>query len=136
MGAVIKITEEQARYIFVAQVIGSYGSAERIRMKEDIGKAFQDLAIKKEAGPVEIEFSKAELKAWAAGCIAGWKSETISTQAGPVTMTDVDRNIIRISAKALRVWEAVRKQIPEVEAEDFEIDPEIEDDFNLDEAAE
>lgn len=132
-GTTLTITEEQARFIFVAQVHGSYGSAERLRVKEDLGKAFQATQDGKRPESVKIEVTNQELKAWAAGCINGWKSEVIPTQTGPMPMSDVDRNIIRLSAKAMRVWETVKKQLPAIEEGEFEIDPDLADEIKPDE---
>ena len=53
-----------------------------------------------------------------------------------MAMADGDRNLLRLSAKALRVWGEVAKALPKVEVDDaFEVDPEIEDDIELDEEA-
>ena len=109
MSVTISITMSQAQVILAAPVTGSYGSAERLHLKEDIQKAF--------AVPVEqaeIQVSKDELKAWAAGCIDGWGQQTFASQAGIVPMADGHRNLLRLSAKSLRVWGAVKKSIPKV----------------------
>ena len=127
----ITITRAQAQAILRSPVFGAYGSAERIKLMEDIQDAF-----KGDAENVELLCSKQELKAWAAGCIAGWSQETISTQRGPMAMADGDRNLLRLSAKALRVWGEVAKALPKVEVDDsFEVDPELGDELELDEEA-
>lgn len=130
----ITINKEQAEVILIAPVTGSYGSAERIKVKNDIRDSFLDPEFIA-SGATEITFlaSKEELKAWASGCISGWQQESITVRGMAVPLTDADRNLIRLSAKSMRVWEYVKKHLPKVEAEEgFDVDPDIEEDIKLD----
>ena len=129
MSVEIHLTIDQANLILMAPVTGSYGSAERIKLKEDIKDAFKQAGEKAEA--VTFTATPAELKAWAAGCSAGWAQETVATRNGPMPLTDGDRNLLRLSAKALKVWGAVSKTLPKVE-EDAEFEIDVDDQIELD----
>ena len=124
----ITLSAVQAYNIAIAPVHGAYGSAERIRVKEDLEKALREGI----PTTITISLSSEELDGWAAGIISGWSQETMRTMTGVVPMTDVDRNLLRLAAKALRVWGMVKKKLPKVEAVEVELDPEV-GDLELDE---
>lgn len=125
----ITLTLSQVNYILMAPVTGSQGSAERIRLKDAVIEAHN--AAKHASDDLYLEFGKSELKAWALGCIAGWSQEFLPTRSGPVPMTDGDRNLLRLSAQALKVWEHVKKNLPVLE-EDQEFEVDMDDEIALD----
>ena len=134
MSIKITLNFDQVQAIRLAPVSGAYGSAERIALKEELEIGVQH-AIKTapDSTLLEVEASKEELKAWAAGCIEGWNQSQVVTQGGAIPMTDGHRNLLRLSAKALRVWETVKKALPKVEVdESFAIDPDLDDEIELD----
>lgn len=100
--------------IMHAPVTGVAGSAERIQLVEKL----RELKFDQKA-----EIENAFLKGWAHGAIAGWSQETLATRMGPMPMGDGDRNLLRLSCQALKVWEYVKARIPQVqEEEDFATD--------------
>ena len=143
MNATITMSIGQANIVLAACVSGSHGSAERIKLKEDIRNSFKELGAEMaengllfcragvNAESITFEASRTELKAWSIGCVAGWMQESVQTRNGPAPMADGDRNLIRLSAKALKVWGMVAKQLPKVEDDEaFEVD--IDDQVELD----
>lgn len=114
----------QARVISIlnAPVNGLSGSAERIQFIELLrGLAIEGAFVK--SVEKEVIIPTAWLRAWAMGAINGWKQETVMTQAGALPLTDGDRNIIRLSCKALKVWEFVCPKLPTIEDDkDFSVD--------------
>lgn len=134
MSIKITLSFDQAQAIRFAPVSGSYGSAERIALKEAIDAGAAEAAKSSpNSTAIEVDASKEELKAWAAGCIEGWNQSQVVTQGGAIPMTDGHRNLLRLSSKALRVWETVKKALPKVELDGgFEIDPDLDDEIELD----
>lgn len=134
MSIKITLSFDQVQAIRFAPVSGAYGSAERITLKEEIDAGAAEAAKSSpDSTLLEVEASKEELKAWAAGCIEGWNQSQVVTQGGAIPMTDGHRNLLRLSSKALRVWETVKKALPKVELDGgFEIDPDLDDEIELD----
>ena len=119
-------TQEKIIAIINAPVSGVVGSAERIQLRDQLGSIDS-------AKPISI--SNAILKGWAHGAISGWNQETIMTRGGPVALTDGDRNLIRVSCRALKVWEFVKSKLPQVQDEE-EFATDIEDEILIDSEAE
>lgn len=114
--------QEKLAAITHAPVSGVVGSSERIILRDNLdGLDFSK--------PVSI--SAMLLKGWAHGAIHGWQQESFASNMGVVPLTDGHRNLLRLSCKALKVWEYVKSKLPQVqEEEDFAAD--IEDDLLLD----
>lgn len=115
--------DERLASVQHASVVGVTGSSERIQLREKLS----DLKEKgKLVDPVSIPSSL--LKGWAHGAIAGWSQEQVATRVGPMPMGDGDRNLIRLSCKALKVWEYVCGKLPTLpEDEKFTSDIDDED---------
>ena len=115
-------SQEKLFAIANAPVSGVIGSAERIQLRDNLDKIDP-------SKPVTI--SNSLLKGWAHGAINGWKQETIATRVGVVPLADGDRNLLRVSCKALKSWEYVKSNLPQVEeSDDFVAD--IDDEILLD----
>ena len=112
--------------ILNAPVTGVAGSAERIQLVEKLRELKPDQ---------KTEIENALLKGWAQGAIDGWSQETLATRMGPMPMGDGDRNLIRLSCKALKVWEYVASKLPKMQEEkDFATD--IDDEELIDSSGE
>lgn len=112
--------------LYASQMTKGPGGSDRIR----ITNMLQELAEKQKNSSTtylenEIELDKSSIKRWAIGVIEAWKA---TGQNGQLLLSDRECKILMDSAKALRCWGMVEKELPTIEAdESFEVDSEIED---------
>lgn len=115
-------TQEKLAVITHAPVSGVVGGSERIILRDNLdGIDFSK--------PVSI--SAMLLKGWAHGAIHGWQQENFASNMGVVPLTDGRRNLLRLSCKALKVWEYVKSKLPQVQEED-DFSTDIDDEILLD----
>ena len=107
-------TPERVASILNSAVSGSAGSQERIQLIEFLRErgvsGFDVTGIHD-----EVKIPTAWLRAWAVGAIAGWSEDKVMTRFGPMPLTDGDRNLLRTSCKALKVWEYVCTKLPAIQ---------------------
>lgn len=98
------------------QLTRGAGADERMRIVDLLAKEWNDTV---NAGSpfkaidFDIDINNSTLKCWAIGITAGWVASESDDQKC---------RILRDAAKALKVWEMVRKALPKVDDADFEAD--------------